>query len=122
MTVAHDIESCLAIRDRVTLTTAHDLPARQKVTDDGGMDVIDELKQAVATARESRKRADGDHERVKELLIKARIERGEDFGPAELEIATGRYFDRATISRLTSPELGDNPPRKTTRRRTGAES
>lgn len=83
------------------------------------MDVVDELLQAVKTARESRAAADRDHERVKELILRVRRERGEDYGPADIEALTERYFDRATISRMTVPEMGGTPPRKTTRRRPG---
>lgn len=81
------------------------------------MDVIDELIAAVAAARESRAAADRDHEHVKDLLLRARIERGDEYGPADLEAITGRYLDRATISRLTSPATPGQ--RKATRRRTG---
>lgn len=79
--------------------------------------MVDELLAAVKTARESRAVADRDHERVKELILRVRQERGEDFGPADIEAMTDRYFDRGTISRMTAAALGDNPPRKTTRRR-----
>lgn len=80
---------------------------------------MDDLKAAVATARASQKQASRDHEYVKELLIQARKERT-DLGIAELEAEIDRYFDRATISRITYPALKDNPPRKTTRHRRDA--
>lgn len=83
------------------------------------MDVIDELTQAVEAARKSRSLADSDHERVKELILRVRLEAGDDYGPADIELLTGRYFDRATISRMTVPEMGGKPPRKSTRRRPG---
>lgn len=83
------------------------------------MDVVDELLEAVKAARESRATADEAHEHVKELLIRARKERA-DLGPADLEELTARYFDRATISRITVPEMGGKPPRKPTRRRPGS--
>jgi hypothetical protein len=81
------------------------------------MDVIDELKEAVRTARASRETADRDHEHVKELIVRVRQERGDDYGPADIERETDRYFDRGTISRMTVPELGGKPPRKRTRKR-----
>lgn len=77
---------------------------------------MNDLKEAVQAARASRDRYERDNERVKELLIQARRERA-DLGIAELEDQIGRYFDRATISRITYPALKDDPPRKTTRRR-----
>jgi len=84
------------------------------------MDVVDELREAVSAARKSREQANRDHEHVKELLVRARQERGEELGPAELEDLTDRYFDRATISRITVKAMDGKPPRKTTRRRTGS--
>ena len=83
------------------------------------MDVVDELTEAVDAARKLRAEADQAHERVKELILRVRRERGDDYGPADIELLTGRYFDRATISRMTVPEMGGKPPRKTTRRRPG---
>lgn len=83
------------------------------------MDVVDELTEAVKAAREARAAADRAHEHVKELILRVRKERGDDYGPADIELLTGRYFDRATISRMTVPEMGGKPPRKTTRRRPG---
>jgi hypothetical protein len=82
-------------------------------------DVVDELVAAVATARASTAKADADHQRVKDLLVQARIQRP-DLGPADLEELTGKYMDRAVISRVTVPEmtrLGHTPTRKPTRRR-----
>jgi len=81
--------------------------------------VTDELRAAVARARESRKLADDAHEHVKSLLIRARVERP-DLGPDDLEAMTDKYFDRGTISRITVPalrELGHEPARKPSRRR-----
>ena len=83
------------------------------------MDVVEELAEAVKRARESRAAADRDHERVKELILRVRQERGDDYGPADIELLTGRYFDRATISRMTAPQMGGKPPRKSTRRKPG---
>jgi hypothetical protein len=82
-------------------------------------DVIDELRDAVAAARASQAGHDQDHERVKELLVRARQERP-DLGPGDLEEITAKYFDRATISRITVPKLGGKPARKPTRRRPGS--
>ena len=81
------------------------------------MDVIDELLEAVKSARESQATANRDHERVKALMVRARRERGEEYGPADLEDITDHYLDRATISRLTAPAPGETPVRKKTRRR-----
>jgi hypothetical protein len=96
------------------------LASRLPVTDDEDVgDVVDELVAAVATARASTAKAEADHERVKALLVQARIERP-DLGPGDLEELTGKYMDRAVISRITVPEmtrLGHPPTRKPTRRR-----
>jgi hypothetical protein len=86
------------------------------------MDVVDELKEAVKAARASRKQADDDHERVKELILRVRQEQGSQFGPADIEAMTDRYFDRGTISRMTAPAFGGEPPRKDTRKRPATES
>jgi hypothetical protein len=85
------------------------------------MDVVDELKEAVTAARASRKQADDDHERVKELILRVRQEQGSKFGPADIETLTDKYFDRGTISRMTAPALGGkDAPRKDTRKRPAA--
>lgn len=81
--------------------------------------MVQELLDEVKAAREAQAERDAHHERVKELLIRARKERP-DLGPGDLEELTGKYFDRATISRMTVPALGGNPPRKPTRRRPGS--
>jgi hypothetical protein len=95
----------------------HDLKSCVQITDDGNVgDVIDELVAAVATARASGAQADADHERVKELFVRARVERP-DLGPGDLEELTEKYMDRSTISRVTVPKMGGPPPRKPTRRR-----
>lgn len=67
-------------------------------------DVVEDLKAAVAAARASRKQAAEDHERVKKLLIQARLQ-DRRLGPKVLEQLTDVYLDRDTISRLTSPVL-----------------
>ncbi len=80
---------------------------------------MDELVAAVATARASSAQAAADHERVKELYVKARIERP-DLGPDDLELITDKYMDRTVISRVTVPEMrkqGVEPGRKPRRRR-----
>jgi hypothetical protein len=86
------------------------------------MDVVDELLEAVKAAREKREEADRAHEHVKALILRVRQEQGDKYGPADIEGMTDRYFDRGTISRMTAPALGGNPPRKDTRKRPAAES
>jgi hypothetical protein len=120
MTLVHDDKSCLAVMTDGMVRYPHDLATRCRVTDDWGVDVIDELVQAVRKAREARAAADSAHEHVKQLILRVRRERGDDYGPADIENLTDRYFDRATISRMTVPEMGGKPPRKTTRRRPGS--
>jgi len=81
--------------------------------------VVDELVAAVATARASSAQAATDHERVKELYVRTRIERP-DLGPDDLEELTDKYMDRTVISRITVPEMrkqGVEPTRKPRRRR-----
>jgi hypothetical protein len=82
-------------------------------------DVTEELLAAVAAARASRAQADADHEHVIDLLIQHRRERPE-FGVGDLETLIGKYLDRGTISRRTSPAFGGKPPRKPTRTRPAA--
>lgn len=80
--------------------------------------MVDELVAAVAAARASTVQAAEDHERVKELYVRARIERP-DLGPDDLEELTGKYMDRTVISRITVPEMrrqGVEPGRKPRRR------
>ena len=76
---------------------------------------MDELLAEVKAAREALAEHERHHERVKELMVRARLEKPE-IGPADLEELTGKYMDRATISRITYPKLG-KPVRKNTRRR-----
>ena len=81
--------------------------------------MVDELVAAVATARASAAKAEKDHEQVKQLLVRARIER-RDLGPDDLEALIDKYMDRAVISRVTVPEMrrqGVEPTRKPRRRR-----
>lgn len=68
------------------------------------------VEAAVETARASHRQAEADHERVKEVLIQARLQTAnlplEDrLGPKVLELLTDSYLDRATISRITSEAL-----------------
>jgi hypothetical protein len=79
-------------------------------------DVVDELLAEVKAARRTGAAHERHHGRVKELLIQVRRERP-DLGLADIEALIDRYFDRATISRLTVPALGDERRRKPTRRR-----
>jgi hypothetical protein len=67
--------------------------------------VVDDLRAAVEAARASQRRAKEDDERVKELLVRARLQDRKKFGPKVLEQMTDNYLDRATISRITSPAL-----------------
>ena len=66
--------------------------------------VVEDLKTAVEAARASKKQAEADHERVKELLIQARLQ-DDKLGPKVLERLSGGYLDRDTISRITSPAV-----------------
>lgn len=78
--------------------------------------MVDDLLAAVATARESRAAHEKDHQRVIDLLIDVRRQRGGELGPADLEEMIGKYMDRATISRKTAPAFDGKPPHKRTRR------
>ena len=78
--------------------------------------MVDDLLAAVETARASKAVHERDHQRVKELLIQVRREKGEAIGPGDLEDLIGKYMTRDTISRVTSPAFGNKPPRKRTRR------
>ena len=73
--------------------------------------MVDELLAEVRAAR----RADAARERhtgrIKELLVQVRRERP-DLGLADIEELIGRYYDRATISRVTVPKLGADRTRK----------
>lgn len=78
--------------------------------------MVDDLLTAVASARESKAAHEKDHQRVIDLLVEVRRQRGGELGPADLEELIGKYMDRATISRKTSPAFGGKPPHKLTRR------
>ena len=103
MTAKVDITHCLA-------SCCH-------VTDDEKVsDVVSDLLTAVEAARASRAAHEADHQRVIDLLVEVRRQRGEELGPADLEDLIGKYMDRATISRKTAPAFDGNPPHKRTRR------
>lgn len=70
------------------------------------MDVLDELLAEVKAARRADTARKRRTSRIKELLVQVRIKHP-DLGPADIEQLIGRYYDRATISRVTVPELRD---------------
>lgn len=91
----------------------HDLKSCGVITDDGDVsDVVDDLLAEVQAARATLAEHERHHARVKELLVEVRRERG-DLGLADIEEMIGKYMDRATISRITAPQLA-----KGTRKRT----
>jgi hypothetical protein len=97
--------------------TTHDLKSCVAITDNGDVsDMVDDLLEAVETARASKTAHERDHQRVIDLLVEVRRQRGGELGIGELEEMIGKYMDRATISRKTTPRLGGKPPRKRTRR------
>lgn len=75
--------------------------------------MVNDLLAEVQAARDCQAAYERHHERVKELLIQARLE-DENLGPGDLERMTDRYLDRATISRITYPAIKDSgrPARK----------
>ena len=75
--------------------------------------MVDDLKAAVETALASQKQADADRERVKKLLIEARLADRKKYGPKMLEQMTGGYLDRATISRITAEAAGTSKKQAT---------
>jgi hypothetical protein len=79
-------------------------------------DVVDELLAEVQAARDSLAEHERHHAKVKELLVRVRLEKPE-IGPGDLEELTGKYMDRSTISRITAPQIKGKVVRKTTRRR-----
>lgn len=88
------------------------------ITDDGDVsDVVDDLMAEVRAAREARDALTRHNDRIKELLVQVRREHPE-LGIADIEAKIDRYYDRATISRVTVPHLGTERTRKPTRKRT----
>lgn len=77
--------------------------------------MVDDLKAEVRAAR----RADAAYKRhtdkIKELLVQVRLEKPE-LGLADIEAMIDRFYDRATISRVTVPQLGERRTRKRTRK------
>lgn len=69
--------------------------------------MLDELLDEVKAARRT-KAADKRHrERIKELLIRVRLERP-NLTVADIEERIGRFYDRATISRITADAVKDH--------------
>lgn len=65
---------------------------------------MDELLAEVRAARRAQKAARTHADRVKELLIQVRLQKPE-MNVVEIEEKIGRFYDRATISRITSPAI-----------------
>ena len=76
--------------------------------------MVNDLVAEVKAARRADAAFKRHNDRVKELLVEVRRQRP-DLGLADIEQMIDRYFDRATISRITVPELGDALTRKPTR-------
>lgn len=76
--------------------------------------MVQELLAEVRAARRAQAAAERHTDNVKELLVKVRLERP-DLGLADIEEMIDRFYDRATISRITVPQLGDRRTRKPTR-------
>jgi hypothetical protein len=68
------------------------------------VDVVDELLAEVKAARRARTAEKRHTDRVKELLVEVRVQRP-DLGVADIEEMIGRFYDRATISRITVPAI-----------------
>jgi hypothetical protein len=79
-------------------------------------DVVDDLLAEVRAARRAGAALKRHNDRIKELLVQVRREHPE-LGLADIEEKIDRYYDRATISRVTVPQLGDDLTRKPTRKR-----
>lgn len=62
---------------------------------------MDELLAEVRAARRAQKAARTHADRVKELLIQVRLEKPK-MSVVEIEGKIGRFYDRATISRITA--------------------
>lgn len=72
--------------------------------------MVEDLLAEVEAARASLAEHERHHERVKELMIEARLKDRKKFGPKVLEQMTDAYLDRATISRFTAKALADQKP------------
>ena len=65
---------------------------------------MDELLAEVRAARRADSARKLHTDRIKALLVRVRLE-NPDLKVADLEERIGRYYDRATISRITVPAL-----------------
>lgn len=74
------------------------------ITDDGGVDAVEELLAEVKAARRADSARRRHTDRIKELLIQVRRERP-DLSVVQIEDMIGRYYDRSTISRITVPAV-----------------
>lgn len=66
--------------------------------------MVEELLAEVKAARRAQASEKRHTDRVKELLVEVRVQRP-DLGVADIEAMIGRFYDRATISRITHPVL-----------------
>lgn len=69
--------------------------------------MVDELLAEVKAARRAQASEKRHTDRVKALLVEVRLKRP-DLGIADIETMIGRFYDRATISRITFPALKDH--------------
>jgi hypothetical protein len=82
------------------------------INDDGEVsDVVDDLLAEVKAARAADAAAKMHTGRIKELLIRLRREQPGLTLP-EIEDMIGRYYDRATISRVTAEAIGTSRPKR----------
>jgi hypothetical protein len=86
---------------------------RPGITEDGGVDAMNELLAEVRAARRTEKTLERHTDRIKELLIEVRRQNPK-LKVHELEEMIGRYYDRATISRVTAEPLGLTREKKAT--------
>ena len=70
-------------------------------------DVVDDLKAEVRAARKATNARKIHAARVKTLLIRLRLEKPELTLP-EIEDLIGRFYDRATISRITAAAIKES--------------
>lgn len=66
--------------------------------------MVEELLAEVKAARRAQASEKRHTDRVKALLVEVRLKRP-DLGVADIEEMIGRFYDRATISRITVPLL-----------------